>query len=72
MSSTGEQEKIVPIIQKTIEQIESEKMQAFMIEYNMICDKYGCEIFAQPTWVSTNHGSFELSIKVFVDKSLPR
>ncbi|MFA5036406.1 MAG: hypothetical protein WC479_04450 [Candidatus Izemoplasmatales bacterium] len=54
------------------EQIEAEKVQAFTLAYKELCDKYGYEIAAQPVWVGTNHGSFELSINVFVSKLLPR
>jgi hypothetical protein len=53
-------------------QSEIDKIQEFTIAYKALCDKYGYEIAAQPVWVGTNHGSFELSINVFVSKLLPR
>jgi hypothetical protein len=55
-----------------IEKVENVKAQAFAEEYKTICEKYGYEIFAQPAWVGTNHGSFELSINVFIGKSNPK
>lgn len=41
-------------------------MQEFANEYNALCEKHGFQISAVPTWVATNHGSFEMAISVSI------
>jgi hypothetical protein len=52
----------------TLDPIEDERSrkQAFLDEYMALCRKCGFEISARPSWIGTNHGSFELSIIVEV------
>jgi hypothetical protein len=45
---------------------ERSRKQAFLDEYMALCRKSGFEISARPSWIGTNHGSFELSIIVEV------
>ncbi len=40
--------------------------QDFFKEYQALCDKTGFQIVVNPTYVSTNHGSFETSLQVSV------
>ena len=47
---------------------EQTKIQNFVNEYNELCKKYGFQIVVQPLWIPTNHGSYEMSFKLNVDK----
>jgi hypothetical protein len=51
-----------------IEKSQQEIMQDFSNEYVALCQKYGCEIIAQPVWIATNHGTYELSLQLTVVK----
>ena len=47
---------------------EQEKVNTFTKEYNELCLKHGFQIISQPVFVPTNHGSFELIVKLGVEK----
>jgi hypothetical protein len=47
---------------------EQEKANAFAKEYDELCNKHGFVIVPVPTWVSTNHGSFELVLKLNAER----
>jgi len=43
-----------------------ERMQDFVNEYSALCKRYKYQINAQPRWIITNHGSYELTIQLSV------
>jgi hypothetical protein len=47
---------------------EQEKANAFAQEYDALCGKYGLTIVPSPEWINTNHGSFELTVRLNVEK----
>jgi hypothetical protein len=51
---------------------DQEKMREFVDEYNAICAKYKLQIVASPTWIITNHGSYELTIQMSINKFEPK
>jgi len=51
-----------------IEITEDQKIQNFVSEYNELCKEYGFQLKAQPNFVPTNHGSFEISAQIVVAK----
>ena len=57
-------------VEQTTEQslTEQQKITKFAEEYNTLCKQYGLQIVAQPTWVPTNHGSFEMTMQMTVVK----
>lgn len=42
---------------------EENKAEVFAREYEALCNKHGMRIVVSPTWVSTNHGSFEMVLQ---------
>jgi hypothetical protein len=46
-----------------------EEQKAFIEEYNALCQKHGCKIVANPSFVPTNHGSYELTISMQLVKT---
>lgn len=47
---------------------EEEKVKVFIEQYNALCKVCGFSLAAQPTWVQTNHGSFEMVVQAVVVK----
>ena len=47
---------------------EQQKITNFVEEYNELCKRHGLQISAQPAWIPTNHGSFEMAVQVVVVK----
>lgn len=43
----------------------------FIKDYEELCKKTGFQIVAQPVWVATNHGSFEMTVQAQVGE-LPK
>ena len=50
---------------------ESELAQDFVRDYQLLCEKYQFRIVVSPTWVATNHGSFEMVLQQTVGR-LPK
>jgi len=40
--------------------------QLFSEEYELLCKKHGVRILAVPSWVATNHNSFEMTIQYHI------
>jgi len=55
-------------VTEKIEMTEEQKAQSFIGEYNELCKKHGFQLTAQPGFVPTNHGSFEISVQIAVAK----
>lgn len=57
-------------MEKPVQPLESEeqKVQDFITEYNNLCKKHGYSITSQPAWLGTNHGSFEMTVQMSVNK----
>lgn len=53
-----------------MDQLHAEQLrkQAFLDEYMALTRRHGYEITARPTWIGTNHSSFEMSIIVEVNR----
>ena len=47
---------------------EQEILKEFSEKYNALCKEYGRQIIGVPTWVMTNHGTYELTIKMQLAK----
>ena len=45
--------------------------EEFAKAYQALCDKMGWRIVVSPTWVSTNHGSFEM-VNQYTVGALPK
>jgi len=43
---------------------EKEALELFAREYGELCQKYGIQIVGSPVWVPTNHGTFEIAVKL--------
>jgi len=39
-------------------------LELFAREYGELCQKYGIQIVGSPVWVPTNHGTFEIAVKL--------
>jgi len=55
------------MMEQTVEQTAE---QQFIEEYNALCRLHGLQIAAQPNWVSTNHGSYEIVVQLMIVKLL--
>ena len=51
-----------------VEPKEEYKAEDFAKEYQVLCEKMGWRIVVSPSWVSTNHGSFEMVLQTSVGK----
>ena len=53
-----------------VKQVEVKKPTAedFAKEYQALCGRMGYRIVVSPTWVSTNHGSFEMVLQYTIGK----
>lgn len=50
---------------KTIE-VKKQTAEDFAQEYKALCEKTGFNIVVSPSWVATNHGSFEMVLQYTV------
>lgn len=47
---------------------EAQLAQSFVEDYQTLCEKHGFRIVVSPTWVATNHGSFEMTLQQTVGR----
>lgn len=50
---------------------EAQLAQDFVRDYQTLCERHGFRIVVSPTWVATNHGSFEMVLQQTVGR-LPK
>lgn len=50
---------------------EAQLAQSFVADYQTLCEKHGFRIVVSPTWVATNHGSFEMVLQQTIGR-LPK
>ena len=41
-----------------------ERAKKFMEEYRKLVEEYGVDFYAQPVFIKTNHGTFEIGVQV--------
>ena len=51
-----------------VEQKKEYTAEDFAKEYQSLCEKTGWRVVVAPTWVTTNHGSFEMVLQSTVGR----
>jgi len=42
----------------------NDKLKKFVEEYEKLCKEHGFVLVATPTFIQTNHGTFEISVNI--------
>ena len=59
-----EDKELKPIEPKS----DKQKVDEFVKDYKALCERHKLRIVTQPVFVTTNHGSFELTLQTSVEK----